>query len=83
MRLNHILAAIIVIVLLSACGGDPIADGEKAFQAEQYTQAAKFFAEVKKKDPSNTLMDEKIALCFMRHGELLYKRAKNIMGLSG
>jgi hypothetical protein len=83
MRLNHIITAAIVIILFIACGSDPIVEGEKAFQAEQFTQAAKFFAEAKKKDPSNTLMDEKIALCLMRHGEKLYEKAKNIKALSG
>jgi hypothetical protein len=28
-------------------------------------------------------MDEKIALCYMRHGEMLYNKAKNIKALSG
>jgi hypothetical protein len=83
MRINHMLTALLVLVLFSACGSDPIAEGEKAFQAEQYLQAAKFFNEAKKKDPTNTLMDEKIALCYMRHGESLYNKAKNIKALSG
>jgi hypothetical protein len=83
MRISQFFAAVLILVLISGCGSDPIAEGEKAFQAEQYLQAAKFFGEAKKKDPNNTLMDEKIALCYMRHGELLYNKTKNINSLSG
>jgi hypothetical protein len=83
MRITQIFVTLLIFVLISSCGSDPIAEGEKAFQAEQYLQAVKFFNAAKLKDPTNTLMDEKIALCYMRHGEMLYNKSKNVKSFSG
>ena len=83
MRAYHFLGVFIIFAIFISCSSDPAIEGEKVYQSGQFMQAAKLFNEAKKKDPANSLMDEKIALCYMRYGEMLYNKAKNIKTLEG
>lgn len=71
------------IFVLSSCGSDPVADGDTAYAEGKYGPAINYYLQAKKGQPENTAIDEKIALCYMKRGQGLYARTKNLDSFSG
>ncbi|MGD9900700.1 MAG: DUF4352 domain-containing protein [Calditrichaceae bacterium] len=69
--------------MLFGCGSNPEAEGDAAFASGEFDQARTHYLEVKKNQPENAKINEKIALTYMQKGLMLYKRTKNIDSFSG
>ncbi|MEJ2054294.1 MAG: DUF4352 domain-containing protein, partial [Calditrichaceae bacterium] len=72
------LSIILFIAFLLRCGGDPIAEGDKAYAAGDYNAALKSYFEAKKSQPDNQAIREKIALAYTRRGLSLFEKTKNL-----
>jgi tetratricopeptide (TPR) repeat protein len=72
-----------ILLIFVNCGGDPAVEGEKALKKGEYPQAILKFSEAKKKNPDNTVYNEKIALAYMLQGKKLYERTNNIQSFVG
>jgi len=73
----------IFTILMISCGSDPVADGDKAFSEGNYNPALNYYMQAKKAQPDNILIDEKIAITYMKKGMRLYKRTRNIEAFTG
>lgn len=83
-KISSILTIFVLIIfILSQCGINPAEEGEQAFQKGNYNLAIKHFLEARKQDPSNNIINEKIALAYMYRGEELFSKTKNIKSFSG
>jgi tetratricopeptide (TPR) repeat protein len=83
-KISSILTIFVLIIfILSQCGSNPAEEGEQAFQKGNYNLAIKHFLEARKQDPSNNILNEKIALAYMYRGEELFSKTKNIKSFSG
>jgi hypothetical protein len=69
--------------LIFSCGSDPVADGDRAYSEGSYGPALNYYMQAKKEQPENSLIDEKIALTYMKRGHKLFQRTKNIDSFSG
>ncbi|HGY55725.1 MAG TPA: hypothetical protein ENK44_08495 [Caldithrix abyssi] len=65
------------------CGGNPEADGDEAFKQGDYKHAIGFYLQVKKTQPQNSRIDEKIALSYMQYGKKLYDKRRNLKAFVG
>jgi len=72
-----------ISLFLISCGGNPEAEGDQAYANGKYSQALNYYLEVKKSQPQNAKVDEKIALCYMLRGLDLYKKRHNIKAFAG
>ena len=69
--------------ILIRCGGNPEADGNEAYKRGEYKQAIAFYTQVKKSQPQNTTINEKIALSYMHYGKKLYDKRHNLKAFAG
>ena len=72
------LSILLLIGFLWRCGGDPIAEGDKAYAEGNYNSALKSYFEAKKTQPDNQLIKEKIALAYTQRGLSLFEKTKNL-----
>jgi len=70
-------------LMLVSCGGNPEAEGDQAYANGKYIQAVNYYMQVKKSQPQNAKIDEKIALSYMHHGLDLYKKRHNVKAFAG
>ncbi len=73
-----IFFALSSLILFSQCGKSPEAEGDDAYAKGKYNQALTHYLKVKKEQPDNAKINEKIALTYMQRGLVLYKLRKNI-----
>ena len=76
--LTVLFSLILAGMFLYQCGGDPIADGDKALAEGKYGQAITYYLEAKKAQPDNPLISEKIARAYMERGLSFFQKRKNI-----
>jgi tetratricopeptide (TPR) repeat protein len=69
---------LIILSLFAQCGKDPEAEGDNAYARGKYNQALTFYLKVKKNQPNNARLDEKIALTYMQRGRKLYTLRHNV-----
>lgn len=72
------LSIILLITFILRCGGDPVAEGNKAYAAGDFNGALKSYFEAKKSQPDNQLIKEKIALAYTQRGLSLFERTDNL-----
>jgi len=77
------LSIFLFLLFLWGCGGDPLVEGDKAYAEGKFNQALKNYFEVKKTQPENQSVNEKIALCYAQKGLDLYSRTKNLNSFVG
>ncbi len=65
-------------LMLSHCGKNLEAQGDEAYAKGKYNQALTYYLKVKKEQPDNARINEKLALTYMQRGFLLYKLRKNV-----
>lgn len=65
------------------CGGNPEQEGDQAYAQGKYNQALTYFLEVKKSNPDNPKINEKIALTYMQRGFKLYQKTKKVEPFAG
>ncbi|MCD6375655.1 MAG: hypothetical protein J7L94_09020 [Caldisericaceae bacterium] len=66
------------LILFSQCGKNPESEGDEAYAKGKYNQALTYYLKVKKEQPDNARINEKIALTYMQRGLALYKLRKNV-----
>ncbi len=81
--MNLIKHSLIVLTALSffiliRCGSNIEADGDNAYAKGNYNQALTYYLKVKKTQPQNARIDEKIALTYMQRGYKFYKLRNNL-----
>jgi len=76
--LTAFLSIVLFIAFLLRCGGDPIAEGDKAYADGNFNGALKAYFDAKKAQPDNPAIDEKIALAYTQRGLDLYNKTKNL-----
>jgi len=69
--------------LFIRCGGNPEADGDQAYAKGNYNQALTYYLEVKKSQPNNPKINEKIALTYMQRGLQFFKKQHNLVAFDG
>jgi len=73
-----------MIFFVSHCGSNPAEEGQKAFDSGNYNLAIKHFLEAKKTNPDmEQHYNEQIAVSYMKRGQELYDRSKNVKTFSG
>ena len=73
-----------IIFVIFQCGSDPAVEGKKAFESGNYNLAIKHYLEAKKSNPENEqYLNEQIAVSYMKRGQELYERSKNVKTFSG
>ena len=72
------LSIVLFITFLWRCGGDPLAEGDKAYAAGNFNGALKNYFEAKKAQPENIIIQEKIALAYTQRGLSLFEKTKNL-----
>ncbi|WP_456442674.1 DUF4352 domain-containing protein [Caldithrix abyssi] len=76
---NLFIGLIIALSLIvSRCGKNPEAEGDNAYAQGKYNQALTYYLKVKKEQPDNAKINEKLALTYMQRGLALYKLRKNL-----
>ncbi len=83
MKKVTILLSFLISALLLQCGGNPEEDGNKAYAQGEYNQALSYYMQVKKSDPNNPRINEKIALTYMQRGLRLFEKRKNLASFIG
>ncbi len=78
-----VTALIFTFSLLISCGGNPEEEGDKAYANGKYNQALSYYLEVKKSQPKNPKINEKIALTYMHKGLDLFQKRKNLDAFTG
>ncbi len=84
--MKHLFTSIIFIILslmLIQCSGNPEAEGDDLYAQGKYKQAIVKYMEVKKTQPENTTIDEKLTLAYMQAGKQLFEKRKNIKSFIG
>ena len=71
------LSIVLFIAFLLRCGGDPVAEGDKAYAEGNFNGALKAYFEAKKAQPDDQIINEKIALAYTQRGFDLYNKTKN------
>ncbi len=66
------------LIFFNQCSKSPEAQGDEAYAQGKYNQALASYLKVKKEQPNNARINEKIALTYMQRGFTLYKLRKNI-----
>ncbi len=74
---------LILSALFVQCGGNPEADGDAAYANGKYNQALSHYLKVKKSNPQNAKINEKIALTYMHKGLDLFKKRHNLDAFVG
>ncbi len=69
---------LIVFSLLWQCGKNLETEGDNAYARGKYNQALALYLKVKKNQPNNARLNEKIALTYMQRGFKLYKLRNNV-----
>ena len=77
------LAVLMICVILFSCGQDYAAEGTKAFQNGNYSDAIKFLTKALQEDSTNQAYNEMISLSYFSRGEELYKSTRNLKSFSG
>lgn len=77
------LSIILIITFLWSCGGDPLAEGDKAYTEGDFNAALKSYFEAKKAQPDNQIIQEKIALAYTHRGLDLFEKTKNLNTFTG
>ncbi|NOX38735.1 MAG: DUF4352 domain-containing protein [Calditrichaeota bacterium] len=72
-----------VLLIFLACGGDPIQQGDQAFQQGKYSEAMKFYNEALKAQPDNPEIKKKIAFTYFKIGEHFFKTRRVIRAFEG
>lgn len=72
------ISALLLILFLSSCGGDPQAEGDEAYAQGKYSQALNFYLEAKKGRADKAKINEKIALTYMQRGLQFFKKRHNL-----
>ena len=72
------LSIVLFIAFLLRCGGDPVAEGDKAYAEGNFNGALKAYFEAKKAQPDDQIINEKIALAYTQRGLDLYNKTKNL-----
>ncbi len=75
---KYSLVFLIVLSLFVQCGKNLEAEGDNAYARGKYNQALALYLKVKKNQPNNARLDEKIALTYMQRGRRLYELRKNV-----
>jgi len=70
--------SILICFCLFQCGSNPLEEGSKAFENQQYSQAIEFFNQVWTADIPEGEYAEMLALAYLYRGEQVYDRTKNI-----
>ena len=65
------------------CGTNFEAEGDKAYDAKDYTTAINNYEKALPKSLNKEAVKEKLALCFFYRGEDLFKRTRNIKSFTG
>jgi len=68
----------LLFVLMNGCGGNREAQGDSEYAEGNYDQALIHYLEVKKSNPQDANINEKIALAYMQKGLKLYQQRKNL-----
>ncbi len=83
MRYLSILSIIIIFILLYACGGSEMEQGDKSYAGGNYTMAINHYLKFKKEHANDSLINKKLALAYFQKGKELYGKTKNIKSFSG
>lgn len=76
--LSYVFLLVFSLSIFISCGGDPLAEGDKAYAQGNYSQALNFYMEAKKAQADSPKISEKIALTYMQRGLKFYKKRKNL-----
>jgi len=79
----YLISVFLISALLFNCGGNPEEDGDKSYAEGKYVQALSYYLQVKKSDPKNPKINEKIALSYMQKGLILYNKTHNVESFAG
>lgn len=74
---------LVSLFLFTACGSDPVADGDKAWQAGEYQKALGFYNKALQEKPGDAAIIQKVALGHMAKGWEIYKMRKNVDAFAG
>jgi tetratricopeptide (TPR) repeat protein len=81
--LTKFFMILLPLLFMISCGGDPLEEGNKAFNEGKYNEAIIKYREALKEKPNDVMIKEKLALANMHKGLDLYKRRKNIKAFQG
>jgi len=74
---------LVSLVLIPACGSDPVTEGDKAWQAGEYQKALGFYLQAQQEKPDDPAILQKVALGQMAKGWEIYKMRKNMESFAG
>ena len=80
---NKLLLIILAGLFMAGCGTDLAEEGKKAFSSGDYTAAITFLEKLKAEDSTRTDVDQMIFTSYMRRGEDLFGRTKNVTPYRG
>ncbi|MBN2424381.1 MAG: hypothetical protein JXR46_09275 [Calditrichaceae bacterium] len=81
--LSFLFSIIFLSFLLIQCGGNPEAEGDDFYAQGKYKQALSKYLEVKKNQPQNSIIDEKIALAYMQYGNEMFEKRSSLTSFVG
>ncbi len=67
-----------MLMMIAGCGKDPIAKGDEAYQQGNYGSALEHYFEALKEQPDNDSLKFKIAMAFLKQGQIVYQRTRSI-----
>lgn len=82
-HLTAMLAIVVFALVFIQCAGNPEAEGDELYAQGKYKQAIAKYQQVKKSQPQNTTIKEKIALAYMQTGKQLFEKRKSIKAFIG
>ncbi|HHM01874.1 MAG TPA: DUF4352 domain-containing protein [Caldithrix abyssi] len=83
MRYLSILGIVTIFILLYACGGSEMEQGDKSYAEANYTLAINHYLKFKKDHPDDPKIKSKLALAYFQKGKELYTKTKNIKSFAG
>ena len=83
MKKFYLISVFLISALLFNCGGNPEEDGDKSYAEGKFNQALSYYLQVKKSEPKNPKINEKIALSYMQKGLTLYNKTHNVESFAG
>ena len=83
MKKINLFSVLLLSAFIIQCGGNPEQDGDNAYDQGKYNQALSYYLQVKKSNPDNPKINEKIALAYMQKGLQIFEKTKNIAAFSG
>ncbi len=83
MRYLSVLSIIIIFILLYACGGSEMEQGDKSYASGNYAMAINHYLKFKKDHANDSLVSQKLALAYFQKGKELYQKSKNIKSFAG